>query len=378
MIKCIYCLKEKPSSKEHVLPYTLGGNLTIQCVCQDCNNGFSTIDQSLADSSLITLSRLAQQPDAVLGQSMKLGSEDDAGKDLEVRLGHRFQPTTKAQLIFKKKESGNYEIRGRANDISLYKNLFAILKKMISKGKIRDIPILANISNELSEKLPKLVLNRSNSIAFRPSEESKAQSEYDEVISFVEKKIDDIEEKLMAASENAPRIRVDTPNIVLNLSVDFGKNLRAVSKIAFNFIAAIRGPEVLFDSSFDSLREYILNGKNADAEGSLWDIGIGENRDMSGTRYAKWLNGYCQQSYSLSSQNSHTITMNHQEDRFLAFIEFYGQQAYCVDLGDIPSLHQELLPLVHEFDFINRTNKKMNPFEIANRISEKMGVPRGT
>jgi transposase-like protein len=47
-IKCIFCLLEKEPSIEHVIPKSVGGVLTINYVCQDCNSELgSKVDSEL-------------------------------------------------------------------------------------------------------------------------------------------------------------------------------------------------------------------------------------------------------------------------------------------------------------------------------------------
>ena len=38
MSRCIYCLEEKPRTIAHVIPKALGGSLTFNDVCRDCNS----------------------------------------------------------------------------------------------------------------------------------------------------------------------------------------------------------------------------------------------------------------------------------------------------------------------------------------------------
>ncbi len=37
-MRCIFCLNERPSSKEHVFPRAIGGTLTTDRVCMTCNS----------------------------------------------------------------------------------------------------------------------------------------------------------------------------------------------------------------------------------------------------------------------------------------------------------------------------------------------------
>ena len=52
--RCILCLKETSLSKEHVIPEALGGILTCQFLCKDCNSylGFSVEAKAKTDPSI--------------------------------------------------------------------------------------------------------------------------------------------------------------------------------------------------------------------------------------------------------------------------------------------------------------------------------------
>lgn len=65
MSRCVYCLKDKPSSEfntEHVLNYAFGTfeeNLTLSCVCTRCNKGFGdSIDRKIARDSVESVMRV--------------------------------------------------------------------------------------------------------------------------------------------------------------------------------------------------------------------------------------------------------------------------------------------------------------------------------
>ncbi len=55
---CIFCLKEKPSSLEHIFPSAIGGTIITDRVCRDCNSILgSRVDAALSDALLIRLRR---------------------------------------------------------------------------------------------------------------------------------------------------------------------------------------------------------------------------------------------------------------------------------------------------------------------------------
>lgn len=74
---CIFCLKDRPPSDEHVFPEAIGGTLVIHRVCKPCNDILgSQVDAKLVDHYLIIMSR------AACGIAGKGGKVPDAFKAL--------------------------------------------------------------------------------------------------------------------------------------------------------------------------------------------------------------------------------------------------------------------------------------------------------
>ena len=47
---CIFCCKERASSLEHVFPLAIGGTVTTDRVCRECNSMLGTrVDAALSD-----------------------------------------------------------------------------------------------------------------------------------------------------------------------------------------------------------------------------------------------------------------------------------------------------------------------------------------
>ncbi len=371
MTLCIYCIEKKKPSKEHVIPRGLGGNLTIPDVCEECNGVLSDLDASLCDASLLTLPRIAKQPGAVLGSSsgasVRFRPEHDFDLgSLEIRLETKYTPEIMAQIFFVRQSDVSYALHGYAGRQELYKDLFRTLRKLQEKNRFRTIPILAPFDEPGAHRTPRLVLNRSNQIVFRPSYSEFAIEEHEQIVGLLEKRFDDIEKSILSAAEMTQDTNIDQPSIEVRLGPDFGRNLRGVAKIALNFIAYAFGPEKARDMQLNGLREYVRTGKGADSPGSIWDIGAGEERSVSGTRYAVWIKDYCQQPFSMSRSDTHVISIIKQNGRHIMMIEFYGVYAYAVDLGNVD--FSGPFPLVHEFDFVNRTNHATDFLTVAKRI----------
>ena len=57
-MRCIFCLHERLGSKEHVFPLAIGGHLTTDRVCSECNSMLgSRVDAALSDSYLVRMRR---------------------------------------------------------------------------------------------------------------------------------------------------------------------------------------------------------------------------------------------------------------------------------------------------------------------------------
>jgi HNH endonuclease len=59
MAMCIFCLKDKPASREHFIPAALGGHIVLaDCVCEADNNSFATEFETKLFRELVPLSSL--------------------------------------------------------------------------------------------------------------------------------------------------------------------------------------------------------------------------------------------------------------------------------------------------------------------------------
>jgi transposase, IS6 family len=57
-MRCIFCLKERPGSEEHVFPLAIGGTLTTDRVCEPCNSTLgSRVDSALTDNFAVRIRR---------------------------------------------------------------------------------------------------------------------------------------------------------------------------------------------------------------------------------------------------------------------------------------------------------------------------------
>src|SRR6516162_1018731 len=106
IMRCIFCLKEKVESDEHVFPFAIGGCLITKRVCASCNSKLGTsIDAPLINHTAILLRR------AELGIAGKSGDVPDAfshlfgdavlASDKSQRLKITVDPSTNKLDIYK-------------------------------------------------------------------------------------------------------------------------------------------------------------------------------------------------------------------------------------------------------------------------------------
>ena len=129
----------------------------------------SDLDQSLADSSLATLPRISRQPDAAIAAGVILNPTAGDSPPLEVRVEHKFSSKIKAQFIFNKQSNGSYSIFAAAENLEHYKRFFKVLRKIHQKNELRSVAILRAVDNSTTDSGPRIILNRSKEIVFRPS-----------------------------------------------------------------------------------------------------------------------------------------------------------------------------------------------------------------
>ena len=76
-MRCIFCMKDRPPSDEHIFPLAIGGSLHTQRVCRECNSILgSTVDAPLSDHIFIVIRR------AELGLKGNSNTIPDALKNL--------------------------------------------------------------------------------------------------------------------------------------------------------------------------------------------------------------------------------------------------------------------------------------------------------
>ncbi len=241
MRRCIYCTKEKPKTEfnvDHVMPQQLGhfhpDNLTLTCVCYECNQHFGDgVERLLGRDSYEGLMRF------VYG----IKSPTEVGQFASDRIEFRV-PEDSAW-------AGTRLRLGASAD---------------GAGVVMDLPAQIGIKH-------------SSEPAFRYFLEPEFAAATDAVL--------DIRPgskfKLLAADENAyerlqalirlrvPTFRVEGPmappptdngELEVEIRATFDKPLaRAIAKIGFNYLAHVVGAEFVLTAHFDGVRTFIRHGE---------------------------------------------------------------------------------------------------------------------
>lgn len=246
--KCIYCLKQKPKEnftrREHVLPESFGAfknNFTLkETVCDDCNKFFGdNLELDLARGSIEGLLRF--QYDIKPAKEYK-----SLGKRSRILLQVGDGPFEGAYVYF--------EYSAEEADI-IIKQLPQIGFVENDSGKtswylIHEIP-------EKEELIKKGVkLKKRGSIKILACDLNQAISLLKE--KGIEQRFEKEGGFIFDKTEDGYPLRVSYP---LN-----DKKLRAVAKIAFNYLAYWEKSSFVLDSNFDVIRNFILKGERPNYE----------------------------------------------------------------------------------------------------------------
>ena len=366
LITCIYCKLSKESSREHAVQKALGGNLTIPCVCRECNNGLSSIDKALAERSLISMLRIvAQVADA---EKIELGGTHywtpPGEETIEVDVGFGMRASPKPQLMFSRL-SEKMEMRSCVESRDDYIVFFQVIRDWIASGQIEQIPLLEAPKGWPNYTLPRLVLHKGKFLFFRaPDDFPDVQQFQAAVVGYLKDNIDAIEDAIKASATNAPVQTDNQPQVHISAKMSLNDVNRAVAKIGFNLLAAIEGADFVLQSAFDPIRDYIRgidirNSTPSTAEEIAYD-----------PRFVKMVPAGERPPFPKSGQSCHTCLLIYSFPTLFAGIDFYGQQYYLVKLADI-ELKRHILH-VHSFNHEEKSNRAMTLAEITDSIQGQL------
>jgi hypothetical protein len=140
MTKCIYCLAEKPGTKAHVIPEALGGTLTFQDVCAQCNSQQGdSFEGKTVNSVLFSLARYALDIRGKQRQAPNsLARSYEAQAGLKVRLDDQLAPHVIPVLTVSDAGNGKVEIAGTYDVSDKARLVDDIAKVLQRKGLEKD------------------------------------------------------------------------------------------------------------------------------------------------------------------------------------------------------------------------------------------------
>lgn len=122
---CFYCkIKYTTKDNEHVFPDGLGGErIMMDCVCQDCNREFSTLENELISKSFIAFMRVAEGvkdvpsgKQHVMKEVRTYRMDQDLAVALEVQVSNALKEKLFAQIILKEEKLHiRYEVEEEYN-----------------------------------------------------------------------------------------------------------------------------------------------------------------------------------------------------------------------------------------------------------------------
>jgi hypothetical protein len=355
LITCIYCQKDRPPSKEHVLQKGLGGNLTIPDVCGECNNRFSVIDQSLAEESLVSLVRVGFAKTS--GISTRLGGDhfrlNEAGYWEELKIVNGLQPVILPQIhLVGLEPNGQAQFAVVASEYEDLQQFLVLVDRRVADGSILKTHVKIGPSAHCTTA--RLVGHRRNEMYVRAETQEKGES----FLRTVAGKWAGL--RAQTSTSPPPQVRtVARPKVHVTQQICPDENYRAIAKIAFNVLAAKRGAQFVLRPEFDPIREYI-QGANLVHQSPLppGDVAVD-------TRFVRPLP---MSEAPLIPTGSHAIAIAYAAPTLAGLVTLYEKYSFVVQLAEIQLAEQVIE--AHEFSTDRTTNKALDIPELARRLWE--------
>jgi hypothetical protein len=151
MITCIYCLAQKPPSKAHVIPEALGGTLTFQDVCTECNSKQGdSFEGKTVNSALFSIARYALDIQGKQAQAPNpLARHYESGVGLKVRLDNQLEPHVIPSLTVSDAGGGKVAIQGTYDASDKNRLIDDVAKVLVRKGIESDLAKAKDRAKEL-------------------------------------------------------------------------------------------------------------------------------------------------------------------------------------------------------------------------------------
>lgn len=362
-VLCIYCKEDKLSSKEHVVQKALGGNLTLKFVCEDCNGSFSGIDQSLAENSVVSLSRVIEQAHE---GNVKLGGDsfwtDTSGISREIEIRGGLKPFLKPQVGFiENGEKLELSICCGSQEDTL--KLFRSILRYVISDEWNNI-FIKKCEKRSEGFIPSLVSHRRDEVVFRPTDDINPRDFIERLKkSLTQDRLENILKEL-ARPENSKQQSHDKPSVVVMLSYHFDSILRAVAKSMFNILADSQGKDFVLKPEFDHIRNYIRGSDIRPT--SLGEDGIAYDRRFVTMIGQDEKTGFLQ---ILKDEKKHVAMLYNHYPYLIGVMNFFGSNAYIVNFGELSS-SKELFEF-YVFDSVARRHDRKDKYRFVSDYLRK-------
>ena len=213
---CIFCSKDRPPSLEHVFSLAIGGTVTTDRVCRQCNSTLgSRVDAALNDFLPIRTRR------ATLGL-----------------VGHGREPPSQFEILF-----GDHKLIGPAAN-----RIRTKLNKATGKLDIRQLHHAADVVLPDGKKVRQITID------------ARDRDQIPKIIKRERKRhgLPSLSEEMLAAEAEKFTVNtVESPLVLVNISVSFAYLRHAMIKIAYELAFLWLGEAYLSDPLAIELREAI-------------------------------------------------------------------------------------------------------------------------
>jgi len=363
IITCIYCRERLPPSREHALQRSIGGDLVMRLVCVPCNNGFSKIDEALAERSLVALDRVAYTtatafPVAMGGDHFHF--DKDAQLWCDVAVVNGVQPLLLPQVHLVRGEKDQINLSVVATDRDSLERLFDFVSERLASGSLRSTFVktgpeaCCNSAHLTMHRDPPLTKHDKRDGFVRVPRSGDERDFFD----LLEKSWADTMAKTRAAIEGGElnQTFIEGPTVNLMIRVRLDDMFRAIAKTAFNLVAVKLGVEFALRPEFDQLRDYIRGIRLVHpppAAGRILVDGRFVTMCPSGTP-------------PMVPTTEHAITLVFDAPSLVAWVTLYGTQNFVVRLAQLG--RYEHAPMTHEFSIDRRGNTALSETAIYKRM----------
>jgi len=359
IIRCIYCTEERPASREHVLPRSLGGNCTAPIICDECNNRLSTVDAALATGSIMSLTRAGATPRNAF--PVRVGGEQyyfdkDVGVHFEMKIENEFRPAFLPQVHIIPKE-GTLDFQIRASSDEDLESLCRHIDRHLERGTLRGIHVKVGPSDRC--ETAHLVMHRKRDSFVRVPEPGMENQLFD----FIEANWQEIRDGQTDSKRTEDK--VEQPYIEAHTSISFDDVFRGVAKITFNVLAMIKGNDFALMDEFDPIRKYITGEEIVHDEDSGSDLLVDD-------RFVQYL---AHGTPHVVPTESHAVTLLFKADDMTLYgmVTLYKNHSYIVSLGSLPEVEDILV--TYEFSTDRTVHGKLDLVEAYQRLRTAKSEP---